>query len=97
MSKPSGIISNRKVEALHPATLKGRGFTAGQGKKLTEIVDDFFNKKHVPDVRYGFPDIVIPEKKEIEKLTCENNNSLFEFRVIETFGCRHHSDYDHLD
>ena len=32
MSKPSGIISNRKVEALHPATLKGRGFTAGQGK-----------------------------------------------------------------
>ena len=43
MSKPSGIISNRKVEALHPATLKGRGFTAGQGKKLTEIVDDFFN------------------------------------------------------
>ena len=36
MSKPSGIISNRKVEALHPATLKGRGFTAGQGKKSTE-------------------------------------------------------------
>lgn len=34
MSKPSGIISNRKVEALHPATLKGRGFTAGQGKNF---------------------------------------------------------------
>lgn len=40
MSKPSGIISNRKVEALHPATLKGRGFTAGQGKIYNIFPDD---------------------------------------------------------
>ena len=39
MSKQSGIISNRKVEALHPATLKGRGFTAGQGKVQIECLE----------------------------------------------------------